>query len=63
VIVPGQHHHHGSKSAKSHAQKPAKWDRWLVGVLAGAALIYLTGKIIGLGKRKRPVVKPTPIST
>jgi len=54
VIFPGQHDSHVSigshESRESHPEKPAKLDRWLVGLLAGAALMYLTGKVLGLGK-------------
>ena len=50
MIFPGQHDSHGSY--ESHAEKPAKLDRWLVGLLAGAALMYLTGKVLGLGKAR-----------
>jgi hypothetical protein len=52
VIFPGQHDSHESKS-----EKPAKLDRWLVGLLAGAALMYFGGKLLGLGK-SRPAQIP-----
>jgi hypothetical protein len=51
VIFPGQHdsrESHGSH--ESHAEKTIKLDRWLVGLLAGAALMYFGGKMLGLGK-------------
>jgi hypothetical protein len=49
---PGQHWHD-----EPHEREPAKLDRWLVGLLAGAALMYLAGKVIGLG-RPRPAITP-----
>lgn len=48
MISPGSHHHHDD----SHDRHPAKPDRWLVGLVAGAALMYLLGKALGLGKQK-----------
>ena len=50
MIFPGQHDSHDSH--ESHAEKPAKLDRWLVGLLAGAALMYFGGKVLGLGKSR-----------
>ncbi|MCP5277760.1 MAG: hypothetical protein H6935_05275 [Thiobacillus sp.] len=50
MISPGSHHHHDD----DHEQHAAKPDRWLVGLLAGAALIYLAGRVLGLGKAHRP---------
>jgi hypothetical protein len=46
VIFPGRYlgdsyHHH---------RHPAKPDRWLVGLLAGAALMYLAGKLLRQGE-------------
>jgi hypothetical protein len=38
----------GRSSHDSH-QKPSSLDRWLVGALAGAAVVYLLGKGLGLG--------------
>jgi len=35
-------------------QTRAKRDRWLVGLLAGAALMYLAGKLMGLGRSHVP---------
>ncbi len=56
MIFPGQHDSHVSygshDSHESHAQKPAKLDRWLVGLLAGAALMYFGGKMLGLGQAR-----------
>jgi hypothetical protein len=53
VIFPGQHDSRESHSShESHAEKPAKLDRWLVGLLAGAALMYFSGKLLGLGKTR-----------
>ncbi len=54
MISPGQHRHD-----EPHEREPAKLDRWLVGLLAGAALMYLAGKVIGLG-RPRPANTPLP---
>lgn len=45
MIAPGQHQHEDH-----HDRHPAKPDRWLVGLLAGAALMYLLGKALALGK-------------
>jgi hypothetical protein len=45
VISPGRH-----RRDEPHDRNPAKMDRWLVGLLAGAALMYLAGKVMGLGK-------------
>jgi hypothetical protein len=42
VITPGLQPH-------EHPREPAKPDRWLVGLLAGAALMYLLGKAFDLG--------------
>lgn len=50
MIFPGQHDSHDGHD--THAQEPAKLDRWLVGLLAGAALMYFGGKILGLGKAR-----------
>ncbi len=51
---PGRHRHD-----EPHEGEPAKLDRWLVGLLAGAALLYLAGKVMGLG-RSRPAGTPRP---
>jgi hypothetical protein len=56
VIFPGQHDSHDSH--ESHAEKPAKLDRWLVGLLAGAALMYFSGKMFGLGKARPAQLQP-----
>lgn len=50
----GQHQHD-----EPHEREPAKLDRWLVGLLAGAALMYLAGKVMGLGQ-SRPANTPRP---
>lgn len=44
MLIPGQHH-----QEDHHEADPAKVDRWLVGLVAGAALMYLLGKAMGLG--------------
>lgn len=36
-----------------HDRRPAKADRWLVGLVAGAALAYLLGRALTVG-RTRP---------
>lgn len=55
MIRPGQHLH----DAHEH-RHPAKPDRWVVGLLAGAALMYLLGKVLGLDKPRRHGPAPTP---
>lgn len=44
MITPGQHPHEDH-----HERHPSKVDRWLVCLVAGAALMYLLGKALGLG--------------
>ena len=34
-------------------QRSAKADRWVVGLLAGAALAHLLGKALGIGQPRR----------
>lgn len=48
MLTPGQHHHDDH-----HERHPAKVDRWLVGLAAGAALMYLLGRALGLGRPRR----------
>lgn len=45
MIAPGHPPHEDH-----HEGHPSKPDRWLVGLVAGAALMYLVGKALGLGK-------------
>ncbi|MEB4591667.1 hypothetical protein VSS37_11810 [Candidatus Thiothrix sp. Deng01] len=45
MIIPGK------RSLPLTARPPRKLDRWLVGLLAGAALAYAAGKALGLGKQ------------
>lgn len=40
------------------AQPPIKPDRLLVGVIAGAALLYFIGRALGLGRRRGTHVEP-----
>ncbi|WP_165873496.1 hypothetical protein [Parasulfuritortus cantonensis] len=40
----------GLPSRSTRRQLPLKADRLLVGIVAGAALVYLAGKLLGLGK-------------
>lgn len=49
MISPG----YPATTPRTQPQPAAKADRWLVGVLAGAALVYLLGKALDLG-RERP---------
>jgi hypothetical protein len=44
MILPGHHSHDDHR--ERHATKA---DRWLVGLVAGAALMFLLGKALGLG--------------
>lgn len=46
MSAPGHHHH-----VVPNTRYPAKPDRWLVGLVAGVALMYWLGKTLGLGKR------------
>lgn len=46
MIAPG--HHPDRPPRERH---PGKQDRWLLGFLAGAALFFMAGKALGLGKR------------
>jgi hypothetical protein len=43
----GRHRH-----VEPHEREPAKLDRWLVGLLSGAALMYLAGKVMELGQSR-----------
>lgn len=58
MISPGSRHHedHG----QDHKRHPSKADRWLVGLVAGAALMYLLGKALGLGKSSAKVAPRPP---
>lgn len=55
MISPGRHRHDEHDN-----RHPAKPDRWVVGLLAGAALIYLAGKMLGLGKPRQHDTRPNP---
>jgi hypothetical protein len=50
VITPG----YASTGVNRSQQPAAKADRWLVGLLAGAALVYLVGKALDLGRQRSP---------
>ncbi len=40
-------------------QPAAKTDRWLVGLVAGAALVYLLGKALELGRERSASRNPS----
>ncbi len=46
MIFPGRY----PDDSYHHHRHPAKPDRWLVGLLAGAALMYLAGKLLRHGE-------------
>ncbi|MGB0128845.1 MAG: hypothetical protein WBP72_14500 [Rhodocyclaceae bacterium] len=50
MITPG----YASTGVNRSQQPAAKADRWLVGLLAGAALVYLVGKALDLGRQRSP---------
>ena len=49
MITPGRRHHDDGQ----HDRHPVKPDRWLVGLLAGTALMFLAGRLLGLGQSPR----------
>lgn len=51
MMIPARH--------RRHRLPLAGPDRWLVGLLAGAALMYMAGKVMGLGQR-HPANAPRP---
>jgi hypothetical protein len=40
------------KKAYDRHQKPSSMGRWLVGAMAGATVVYLVGKALGLGESR-----------
>jgi hypothetical protein len=48
VIFPARHLREAHDDRRS-----AKVDRWVVGLLAGAALAYLLGRALGIGQPRR----------
>jgi hypothetical protein len=48
-----------ASAARGQPRPKGGADRWLVGAVAGAALVYLLGRTLGLG-RKRPAAGNPP---
>lgn len=53
MFVPGYRPH-----ADLHVRHPSKTDRWLVGLVAGAALLVVLGKALDLGRNPRRPSRP-----